>query len=209
MTIETPRPENIAGLILAGGRSSRMGCDKTAMALSGRPMIAHVADRLMPQVAALAVNALPDFAQHQNLPVVADTLENHQGPLAGILAGLRHFSAKGIHTHMASAAGDGPFLPRDLVARLVAACPNGETIAIAASEGHMHPVYALWPLGLADDLEQWLKDPGNRRVKAFLARHPNVTVSFEPEDTPAGSRDPFFNVNTPEDFTLAQTFLEQ
>lgn len=209
MTTETPRPENIAGLILAGGRSTRMGRDKTTMSLLGRPMIAHVADRLSPQVSMLAINALPGFEQHQNLPLVADTLADHQGPLAGILAGLRHFSATGPHTHMVSAAGDGPFLPCDLVKRLAAACPDGRTITVAASEGHMHPVYALWPLSVADDLGDWLSDPDNRRVKAFITRHPNVTVAFEQDETPAGTRDPFFNVNTPEDFALAQTFLEQ
>lgn len=209
MSTEKPRCDTTTGLILAGGRSSRMGKEKTVMALSGRPMIAHVAERLAPQVARLAVNALPGFAEHQNLSVVPDTLADHQGPLAGILAGLRHFSAHGGYTHMASAAGDGPFLPRDLVARLAAACPDGDTIAIAASEGHMHPVYALWPLSVADDLEMWVRDPENRRVKAFFARHPHVTVAFEPENTPSGPRDPFFNVNTPEDFARAQTYLEQ
>ncbi len=209
MPAAKPRFETTTGLILAGGRSSRMGREKTVMMLSGRPMIAHVAERLAPQVASLAVNALPGFAEHGNLPVVPDTLSDHQGPLAGILAGLRHFSSQANCTHMASAAGDGPFLPRDLVARLTAACPDGETIAIAASDGHMHPVYALWPLSVVDDLEIWLREPENRRVKAFFARHPNVTVDFEPEETPSGPRDPFFNVNTPEDFARAQNYLEQ
>lgn len=209
MTSAKPKHEAIAGLILAGGRSSRMGREKTVMPLAGRPMIAHVAERFSPQVATLAINALPGFGLNQTLPVVPDALADHQGPLAGILAGLRHFSAQGVHTHMASAAGDGPFLPLDLVARFTAACPDGDTIAIAASDNHMHPVYALWPLSLADDLETWLHDPDNRRVKAFFARHRNVIVAFEPEETPAGARDPFFNVNTPEDFTRAQHYLEQ
>ena len=110
---------------------------------------------------------------------------------------------------MVSVAGDGPFLPCDLVTRLAAACPDGATIAVAAPGGHAHPVYALWPLGVADDLECWLKDPDNRRVKGFIARHDNVAVSFKQENTPSGPLDPFFNVNTPEDHQRAQNYLEQ
>ncbi|MEB2843595.1 molybdenum cofactor guanylyltransferase MobA [Rhizobiales bacterium RZME27] len=209
MTTDKPKRGAIAGIILAGGRSSRMGREKTVMTLAGRPMIAHVAERFGPQVASIAINALPGFSAHRNLPIVPDTLKDHQGPLAGILSGLRHFSAQTGYTHMASVAGDGPFLPLDLVGRLTTACPDGNTIAIAASDGHMHPVYALWPISVADDLETWLGNPDNRRVKAFFARHPTVTVAFAPETTSSGPRDPFFNVNTPEDFTRAQTYLEQ
>jgi molybdopterin-guanine dinucleotide biosynthesis protein A len=209
MIDRTSGPDRIAGLILAGGRSSRMGQDKTIMPLAARPMICHVIERLSPQVGTLAINAVADANQHQGLPVVADTLADHQGPLAGILAGLRHFADQGAYTHMASVAADGPFLPRDLVVRLSEACADNQTIAVAASEGHMHPVYALWPLSVADDLGDWLGDPDNRRVKAFIARHRNVTVSFDAEQTPVGTRDPFFNVNTPEDHALAQTYLEQ
>ncbi|MGE7369339.1 molybdenum cofactor guanylyltransferase MobA [Neorhizobium sp. NPDC001467] len=204
-----PTPDTIAGLVLAGGRSRRMGRDKTSMTLAGQPMIAHVIRRLGPQVASLAVNAVRGFVTPDGLPLVEDRLEDHQGPLAGIAAGLRHFSSAGIYTHMASVAADGPFMPRDLVARLASACADDATIALAESSGHLHPVYALWPLDVLDDLEAWLEQPDNRRVKAFVARHPHVTVAFEAEDTPAGPRDPFFNVNTPEDFGRAQTYLEQ
>lgn len=209
MRLSTSSPDTIAGLILAGGRSSRMGRDKTVMPLGPRSMTAHVVERLGPQVGTLAINALPGFTEHGNLSVVPDTLADHQGPLAGILAGLRHFAAFGSVTHMVSAPADGPFLPRDLVARLLTPCPDRQTIAVAESDGHLHPVYALWPLSVADDLENWLQDPDNRRIKAFFARHPMVSVTFEPEDTPAGPRDPFFNVNTPEDFARAQNYLEQ
>ncbi|MGI2032166.1 molybdenum cofactor guanylyltransferase MobA [Rhizobium panacihumi] len=209
MTTNTRHSQTTTGLILAGGRSRRMGRDKTVMPFGDRSMIAHVVERLGPQVSTLAINALPGFGEHRNLPLVPDALSDHQGPLAGILAGLRHFAVQGGVTHMVSAPADGPFLPRDLVARLAAACPDQNTIAVASSEGHLHPVYALWPLSVADDLDSWLQDPDNRRIKAFLARHPMMSVPFQQEDTPAGPRDPFFNINTPEDFARAQNYLEQ
>lgn len=171
-------------------------------------MIAHVTERLAPQVSDLAINAPPDFSGHMGLPLVPDVLAGHQGPLAGILSGLRHFAGSASHLRMASAPADGPFLPTDLVTRLASACPDEATIAVASSRGHMHPVYALWPLSLADDLEAWLADPDNRRIKAFLSRHPVAIVEFDLETTMNGDRDPFFNINTPEDLSRAEQFLD-
>jgi molybdopterin-guanine dinucleotide biosynthesis protein A len=109
----------IAGVILAGGLARRMGGgDKALLELAGETLLARVIARLKPQVGEMVLNANGDPARFAEfgLPVVADTVEGFAGPLAGILAGMRWAAAKG-YSHVASAAGDTPFFPADLVAR--------------------------------------------------------------------------------------------
>ena len=203
------RDRSIPALILAGGLSRRMGRDKASADLAGKRMIVRVADRLGPQVDALAVNAPEGFAVDLGLPLVPDTLGGRPGPLAGVLAGLRHALATMPEaTHLLTAPADTPFLPPDLVARLEDALSATDQIVLAASAGQFHPVVALWPVSLAGDLEEWLADPGHRRLQAFIARHPSVAVDFPLLATPAGDLDPFFNVNTPDDLATAERFLE-
>lgn len=198
------------GVILAGGLSRRMGENKAAVLLGGKTMIRHVAERLAPQVSSLAVNA-PDLADVAlDLPLVPDTIAGHPGPLAGVLAGLRHAEKLAPRPrHIVTVPADTPFLPRDLVARLEAALPADNAIVVASSAGRWHPVIALWPLSLADDLEEWLADPGNRKLQVFIARHPSTSIDFAPIDTKHGQLDPFFNVNTPDDLARARTFLKE
>ncbi|MDZ5648841.1 molybdenum cofactor guanylyltransferase MobA [Nitrospirillum sp. BR 11828] len=197
---------HILGLILAGGLARRFGggegqaVDKARLTLAGRPLLAHVRDRLAPQVAALALNANGDPARYrdQGLPILADDVPGHPGPLAGVLAGLDYARAHGPYTHVLSVPADCPFLPRDLAARLVArAAPDG--VAIAASAGQRHPVVALWPVALAAPLRQALVTEGLRKVGAFLARQPLAEVDFTAQPV-----DPFFNVNTPDDLAAAE-----
>ncbi len=150
----------IAGVILAGGLARRMGGgDKALMRLGGETLLARVIARLKPQVGEVVLNANGDpgrFAEF-GLPVVADTVEGFAGPLAGILAGMRWAAARG-HTHVASAAGDTPFFPADLVARLTQAVRSGgQPIALAATNDperglSEHPTFGLWPVDLADNL---------------------------------------------------------
>jgi len=199
-----------AGLILAGGRGSRMGGgDKPLLPVGGRPMLAHVIERLRPQVERLVLNANGDparFVQY-GLPVVADTIEGFAGPLAGILAGMRWSAANLAEARfMVSAAADTPFFPTDLVARLAAGCGRYEdTIAIAASPAGAHPVFGLWPVALADDLEQFLATGESGKILAFADRHRRVNVPFDEIALPGGRTvDPFFNVNTPEDAAKAE-----
>lgn len=202
------RDRAVPALILAGGLSRRMGRDKASADLAGKPMIARVAERLRPQVGALAINAPEGFAAGIDLPLVPDTMAGHPGPLAGVLAGLRHAAMTPGATHMLTVPADTPFLPPDLVTRLESAAGAPDQIVLAASAGQVHPVVALWPLSLADDLEAWLADPGNRRLQAFIARHPSIAVDFPALATSVGTLDPFFNVNTPDDLATAERFLE-
>ena len=194
-------PSQITGVILAGGQSRRMGGgDKGMLELGGRPMLSHVIERLAPQVGAMVINANGDAQRFSpfGLPVAADTVGGFVGPLAGVLAGMRWSLA---HTPealwIATAAGDAPLLPRDLVGRLVAAVEAGPgAIALAQSNGELHPVIGLWPVVLAADLETQFGQ-GVRKVLHWTDRHGTVPVPFAPTRIGGLDVDPFFNANTP------------
>ena len=213
----------IAGIILAGGQSRRMfpvgrsgasanapGGDKGLLALGEKPMLAHVIERLRPQVGALAINANGDptrFAAF-GLQIVPDTIDGFVGPLAGVLAGLGWArtnapSAKWV----ASVSADAPFLPADLVARLAAAVETrGNAIAIAQSGGELQPVIGLWPVALADDLEAALRG-GLRKVLAWTDKHGTVPVPFDMIEAGGETIDPFYNANTPEELAEARRLM--
>ncbi len=196
------------GLILAGGLSRRMGTNKALSLLGGRPLLSHVIERVTPQVSTLALNAPESWAQSFDLPLVPDTKAGHAGPLAGILAGLRHFATHAPQaTHILTVPADSPFFPTDLSARLEAHITQDDAIVIAASSGHVHPVIGLWPVAIADDLEHWLADDNNRRIRSFLARHSTLGVSFSPLESATASIDPFYNINTPDELATAEAFL--
>ena len=197
-------------VILAGGLARRMGGgDKPLIRLGGQSMLARVIARAEAQADAIVLNANGDPARFAafNLPVVADGIEGHAGPLAGILAGLEYF--RDHHPEVdavVSIAGDTPFFPEDLVARLRTDQPNGG-IALAESDGRVHPVFGLWPVALADDLRHFLTVEDNRKVLAFVDRHPNVRTTFPVSARADGTGDPFFNINTPEDLAAAEAHL--
>jgi molybdopterin-guanine dinucleotide biosynthesis protein A len=204
--VTTPRPP---ALILAGGKSSRMGSDKLLLPFGGDTLLAHILARLVPQVSTITLNAGPGLSPAHGIRVVPDTLPGQPGPLAGVLAGLRDLAERQTgDTHLLTVPSDVPFFPTDLVARLQEPAPDTNGITIAASDGRTHPVFGLWPVALADDLEDCLRDPQNRRMSAFIARHPTVAVPWNLLETPVGLLDPFMNVNTPADLDEARRFLE-
>lgn len=187
------------------------GGDKPLLSLGKVRLLDHVAARLKPQVATLGLNANGDPARFAGigLPVLEDTVQGHAGPLAGILAGLEWAATQTGCRWLVSAAGDTPFFPGDLVARLAAATSGRpDAIAITSSDGRWHPTFALWPLGLGDALRHFLVDEDNRRVSAFMERHGYVAVEF-PMIGAGGQRiDPFFNINTPDDLAAAESLLQ-
>lgn len=193
----------VTGVVLAGGLSRRMGGgDKGMLALSGKPMLAHVIERLRPQVGSMVINANGDarrFAAFA-LDVVADTIAGFVGPLAGVLAGMRWSAAHAPDaTHIVTAAGDAPLLPLDLVARLQAAARDRPgAIALAQSAGELHPVIGLWPVSLADDLELELRQ-GMRKVLRWTDKHGTLPVPFAMIEMGSRVLDPFYNANTPEE----------
>jgi molybdenum cofactor guanylyltransferase len=191
-------------VLLAGGRATRMGGgDKCLRVLGGRTILSHVIERVAPQVAELAINANGDPARFADfgLPVLPDPVEGFVGPLAGVLAGLRWAALHG-RPLLLSVPTDTPFLPLDLASGFVEAVDEeGAEIAVAVSEGRTHPVAALWPTYLADDLEAALLR-GVRKIEDFTLNYRVIEVAFVNEGI-----DPFFNVNRPEDLAAAETML--
>jgi molybdopterin-guanine dinucleotide biosynthesis protein A len=199
-----------AGIVLAGGRSRRMGSDKSIVMLAGRPLIEIAAERLGRQVERLAISAndSPERFAFLGLPVVADTIPGFAGPLAGILSGLR-WAERSDAVALATAATDTPFFPGDLVERLAGAADDRRTIAVASCQGRLHPVFALWPLSVADALEAFLQSGAKAGVLAFIETQPHRFVDFEPLALPGGSLDPFFNINTPADLETAELIASE
>lgn len=198
---------SVAGILLAGGQSRRMGGgDKCLRPLGSTTILSRVIERAAPQVAALALNANGDPARFAafGLPVIADGIPDFAGPLAGVLAGLDWAAARGAgDTHVASFATDAPFLPHDLVALLVAAREReGAELVCAASGGRTHPVFGLWPVALREALRRAMVDEGIRKVDAWTARYRLAIVDY-----PAEPFDPFFNTNRPDDLAVAATLV--
>ena len=196
-------------VILANGLSRRMGTEKAALKLGTTPLALRIAERLQPQASVVYLNASVGHPLAAHLPLLPDTRPDRPGPLAGVLAGLKRFAElPDPPTHLLTTPCDTPFLPDDLVARLAGSARAG-TIVLAASNGRIHPITALWPVTLAEDLERWLDDPENRRVFDFVARHPSETVDFSAFEGPFGPVDPFFNINTQDDLAIAEAIIEQ
>ena len=200
-------PPNVVGVVLAGGLSRRMGGgDKALLALGGRTILDHVIERARPQVSQLALNANGDAARFARfgLPVIADVVEGHAGPLAGVLTGLEWAAAEAPDcAWVASFASDAPFLSADLVARLWQAVErDGADMACASSAGRHHPVFGLWPVSLAAELRHAVVDEAVRKVDVWTARYSLAVADFETEPY-----DPFFNTNRPEDLAEAEALL--
>jgi molybdopterin-guanine dinucleotide biosynthesis protein A len=189
--------QQITGLLLAGGRGMRMGgVDKGLQVLHGKPLAHHVISRLAPQTGALLISANRNADRYAELgapfgaTVIADTLPDFPGPLAGLLAGLS--TARTLF--VLSAPCDTPALPLDLAARLANAldATQADLATVTTTDAHgelsLHPVFALLRTSLADDLAAWL-DAGERKVRAWYARHKTVEVTFADERA-------FYNVNS-------------
>jgi molybdenum cofactor guanylyltransferase len=197
------------GLILAGGLARRMGGgDKARITIGGKTILERVLATMTPQCGRLIINANGDPARFADtrLPVVADSIPDFAGPLAGILAGLDWAAAHAPEvTDLASVPGDCPFLPSDLVQRLAMARAEAKTpLACARSGDWRHPVVGLWPVALREDLRQALMVEGLHKIEIWTARH-GVAIA----DWPAEPVDPFFNVNTPEDVAAAERVAAQ
>lgn len=192
------------GLLLAGGLARRMGGgDKPLRMIAGRSILAHVVERLAPQCDGLLINANGDPARFAayGLPVVADSVPDFAGPLAGVLAGLDWMADNRPDLGwMVSVAADTPFIPADLVARLQEARLRAAVpLACAASDGWTHPVIGLWPVALREDLRRALTQEQERKIDRWTARHGVAAVEW-----PVAPVDPFFNANKPEDLAEAE-----
>ena len=196
------------GVILAGGLARRMGgTDKMRIRIGQATILERVLTRLRPQCARLILNANTEAARFDDagLPVVADSVPDFPGPLAGILTGLDFAAALTPNIDwIVSAPSDCPFLPRNLVPHLhQARLDAGATMACAASGGRRHPVIALWPVALRVDLRRALIEQGARKVGEWSARYAVAVADWS--NVPV---DPFFNVNTPDDVAEAERLAQ-
>lgn len=191
----------ITGLVLAGGRGSRLGGrDKGLVEFRRRPMLDYVLAALRPQVdeVLISANRHLDWYRATGCRVVTDAEGDFGGPLAGILAGLR-----AVHTpYLVVVPCDGPLLARDLVARLRAACVGrSEPIAAACDGERLHPTFALIPVVVGEALALFL-GKGRRKVSEFYVEQGLIVVDFS--DRPEA----FLNVNTPEDMARLEVLVQ-
>jgi molybdenum cofactor guanylyltransferase len=198
-----PKGAAIPGVLLAGGLARRMGGgDKPMRQIAGRTILDRVIARIGPQCDGLIINANGDPARFASfgLPVIADSVADFPGPLAGILAALDWAAVTRPDVSLVlSTAADCPFLPRDLVARLYQTlCEQNAQLAVAASDGQSHPVIGLWSVGLREELRHALVVEDIRKIDRWTARYRLATVTW-----PTTPIDPFFNANTVEDIAEA------
>ncbi|MDH5180655.1 MAG: molybdenum cofactor guanylyltransferase [Gammaproteobacteria bacterium] len=189
-----PQLTDITGLILAGGRASRLqGEDKGLILLAGKPLIAYTIERLAPQVNSILISANRNRLAYAGygLPVFADDNADFNGPLAGMLAGLKQCNTPWLQC----VPCDNPRLPDDLVMQLSGRILADTAIAVPRWQGRLQPVYSLLHRSLTAPLEQALKQ-GHYKVQQWVTEQPHVVVDFP--DT-AG----FFNINTPQDLQRA------
>ena len=199
--------ENIVGVVLAGGKSIRMGGgDKCLLKLNGRYILDYVIERVSHQVNKLVLNANGDASRFSdfNLPVVNDSFEGFAGPLAGILTGMEWtIKNEPEVAWIATFASDVPFLPLDTVEKLSSSITtNCSDMACAKSGDRYHPVVGLWPVRLYEELLNALTHEGIRKIDDWTIGFKRSSVDFI-----SIGIDPFFNINRPEDLAKAIEYL--
>jgi molybdenum cofactor guanylyltransferase len=184
----------VTGVILAGGQGSRMGgVDKGLQPFRGKPMVAHVIERLAPQVAEILINANRNAQAYGafGYRIVADEIGGFAGPLAGFERGLAHASRELVVT----VPCDSPFLPADLVPRLHGALQAaGAQLAVAKTGEQAHPVFSLMRRDVHASLRAFLAS-GQRKIDKWYAALEVVEVPFDDE------ADAFLNINTREELS--------
>ena len=198
----------VVGVLLAGGAARRMGGgDKCLRELAGRRLIDILIERVQPQISNLIINANGDPKRFEGLglEIVADTIDD-AGPLAGVLTGLE-WAASYIKdaSWVASFATDAPFVPKNMVFRLSQAIKdNSADMACAMTNDRTHPVFALWPIRLIEELRYAMVEEKIRKIDRWTSRYKIAHVNF-----PSKLFDPFFNVNRPEDLARAEAIYKE
>ena len=196
-------------MILAGGRARRMnGADKPMLPLAGKPLIRHAVERASSQVDELLINANGDVTRFAGLghEIIPDRHDGYLGPLAGMLACFEWVKENREDAEwLVSFACDCPFMPRDVVSRLIDAAHRSDVpIAVAASGGQHHPVFAAWSMRLPLETADVLQRRGLRKVDHLIEAFPNTRVEFASMPV-----DPFFNINTPADLVRAESLISE
>ena len=195
--------ENVFGLILAGGHSSRMGQDKALLQLGNKPLIAHVMDAAKTQCHSVAISSNSDTPMMQSfgVSVVPDMAAvKHFGPLAAILTGMQHLRAHHKDCRwLLSLPTDTPYVPNDLIERgLSAAKAENAKVVLASFGGDLQQAMGLWHVSLYDTLYNALVADDVRKVMAFVKDIGFATIDFNVPTSKAA-----ININTPEDLAMA------
>jgi len=199
--------EKVVGILLAGGRSSRMGGgDKCLKRLGDKTILEHVISRSLPQVEKLILNVNSQYGKYSSygLPVVSDVVPGHCGPLAGILTGMGWIK-KNVPScrWLASFPTDAPFFPKNLVKMLFSALERDKaSLSYAYSSGRNHPVFGLWPVKLEQDLRRSITEEKVRKIEFWTGKF--ITSRAEFNSHPF---DPFFNINNPGQFEKAKQMI--
>lgn len=201
MSVDPVVRSEITGVVLAGGRATRMGGeDKGLLRVAGRPMVEHVLRALRPQVSDLLINANRNLERYREfgVTVVSDFIEGYCGPLAGMASAMKVART----AYVLTAPCDSPFLSEDLAARLHRGLVrDGARIAVADSGERLEPVFALLDRTLLPSLLAYL-DAGERKIDRWYAQHPMTRVDFS--DEPGM----FNNLNTPEELAAAEATMQ-
>ena len=196
---------NVASVIMTGGKSRRMNNkNKSFIKLNDIPLITYVIKSISLQSNYIVINANRDINLYNEFgyDVVSDSIKDYPGPLAGVLSGMdwilkSHLKCKWLFT----SPTDAPFIPNDIIERLyLSRIKNKKYISLSKSKGRVHPVFALWNLSLVEDLRKSIIK-GTRKVEDFTINYNPSIVDFY------GDIDPFFNINTPEDLKVAQSYI--
>lgn len=205
-----------AGVILAGGRSSRMGgLSKALFPLNDEALLTHVIRRLRPQLSSLLLSTEgPDSGLESfGLPAVPDLLPRYRGPLTGLCSALHYLAEKARNTKGGTHNGrdgglvlcpcDAPFIPPDLVERLVSAAEGSpKLVAVASYEGCLQPTFSLWQSHHLPVIHDAVVNRGDGGLKYMLRSLPHVIVEWVSAEPP-----PFYNVNTPQELQTAEQWL--
>ena len=197
-----------AGVILAGGRSNRMGVKhKALLDLAGRPLLAHVIDVMQTCLDPLILSCETETSEFDDfgLPVVADLLSDFRGPLMGLYSALQYLADQGKYNGLVVCPCDAPFIPDTLVQTLLdAGQGNNGPVVVISYQGELQPTFSMWQNHHLPVIREAVVDRGQGGLKHVLSLLPHKIVEWCRAEPP-----PFFNVNTPAELKTAATWLDR
>ncbi len=196
-----------AGVILAGGRSRRMGGSRKALLeLNGRPLLAHVIDRLQVHLDPLMLSCDNESSEFESfgLPLVPDLLPGFRGPLTGLCSALQYLADKGQQNSLVLCPCDAPFIPHNLVQTLLDANQENEKpVVVISYQGVLQPTLSKWHNQHLPANHEAVVKRGDGGLRYMLKSLPHTVVEWA-----AAEPSPFFNINTPADLKTAATLLD-
>ena len=196
-----------AGVILAGGRSSRMGGSRKALLeLNGRPLLAHVIERLQAHLDPLMLSCDSEISEFERfgLPLVPDLLPGFRGPLTGLCSALQYLADKGQQNSLVLCPCDAPFIPHNLVQILLDADQENEKpVVVISYQGMLQPTFSMWHTHHLPAIHEAVVKRGDGGLRYMLKLLPHTVVEWAPAEP-----SPFFNINTPDDLETAASLLD-